>query len=145
MKIRSAAMALLLGACASAPTPGTPPAAIRGCWAEHRGQNTVTQRWFPRDGGWRGDEITYLPAGEPDAVRWKLQRGGDAAPWSMCMVELSMASSPPCWRAFFGQGVVDGENAQWVEIDVRPETLKITYVTGDDRAVTFDGRRDGCD
>lgn len=61
------------------------------------------------------------------------------------MVELKMASSPPCWRAFFGAGAADGDNTQWVEIDARAEALRITYVTGADRAVTFDGARDGCD
>ena len=71
--------------------------------------------------------------------------GGDAAPWSMCMVELNMMTSPPCWRAFFGKGAPDGDNEQWVEIDAQPDALKITYVTGADRAVTYDGRRDGCD
>jgi len=146
VKTRSVVLALLLAACASAPAPVVGPTALRGCWIERREASTVTQRWFPKSGGvWQGDEITYLPAGDPDAVRWKLVRGDDGAPFSMCMVELSMMSSPPCWRAFFGPGAADGDDTQWVEIDVRPETLKITYVTGGDRAVTFDGRRDGCD
>ena len=145
MRAISGVLALALFGCASSAPVGMDPSALRGCWIERRGDNAVTQRWFPKADGWQGDELTYLPAGEPDAVRWKLKRGGDAAPWTMCMVELSMASSPPCWRAFFGPGVADGDNAQWVEIDAQPETLKITYVTGGDRAVTFDGKRDGCD
>lgn len=136
--------AAMLAACAT-PVAPVGPDLLRGCWIERRGENTITQRWVPRGDDWHGDELTYFPAGDPDRVLWKLIRGGDAAPWSMCMVEQNMMSSPPCWRAFFGAGAVDGENAQWVEIDARVETLRITYVTGEDRAVTFDGARDGCD
>ena len=150
---RSAGRLLLLlaalGACASKPPAATEAAALRGCWIERRGDNTITQRWFPARGAdagaWQGDELTYFQAGDPDPVRWMLKPGGEAAPWSMCMVELNMMTSPPCWRAFFGPGGPDGDNTQWVEIDAQPETLKITYVTGESRAVTYDGRRDGCD
>jgi hypothetical protein len=149
MKRISAGMALMLAACASGPISGSvaggDASALRGCWIERSGTTTTTQRWFPRDGGWRGDQISYVQQGDPDAVRWVLKPGGDAAPWSMCMVELNMMSSPPCQRAFFGPGKADGDNTQWVEIEAAPETLKISYVTGPDRAVTFDGRRDGCD
>ena len=141
--------ALALVACASAQPVADDVAALRGCWIERRGDTTITQRWFPARSGpageWQGDELTYFQQGDPDAVRWKLKPGGDAAPFSMCMVELNMMTSPPCWRAFFGSGIADGDNAQWVEIDAGPEALKITYVTGEDRAVTYDGRRDGCD
>lgn len=145
----AALMALSLAACASTPPAKTGADALRGCWIERRGENTITQRWFPQRGGaagaWQGDEITYLPKGDPEPGRWKLLAGGDSAPWSMCMVELNMMSAPPCWRAFFGPGAGDGDNQQWVEIDAAPETLKITYVTAGERSVTFDGRRDGCD
>jgi len=137
--------ALALTACASTPPATGEAQALRGCWIERSGTTTTTQRWFPRDGGWQGDQLTYVPQGEPDRVRWVLKQGGDAAPWSMCMVELNMMSSPPCQRAFFGPGKADGDNTQWVEIEAGPETLKITYVTGEDHAVTYDGRRDGCD
>lgn len=137
--------ALALSACASAPPAGADASALRGCWIERRGEHTITQRWFPEPGSWRGDELTYFQKGDPDPVRWKLKPGGEAAPWSMCMVELNMMSSPPCWRAFFGPGKPDSDNQQWVEIEAGPEALKITYVTGEDRAVTYDGRRDGCD
>jgi len=138
-----------LAACATAPPAATDASALRGCWIERRGDTAITQRWFPaRDGvagAWQGDELTYFQKGDPDPVRWKLAPGGDAAPWSMCMVELNMMTSPPCWRAFFGPGAPDGDNVQWVEIDAQPDALKITYVTGENRAVTYDGRRDGCD
>ena len=142
-----ALFALVLAACASAPVSATGPAALRGCWAERRGDMTVTQRWFPKAGGWQGDEITYPKEGEPDAVRWKLLPGfeGDRTLWRMCMVELSMASSPPCWPAQFTTRAARDEEDRWVEIAATPETLTITYVTGADRAVTYDGRRDGCD
>ncbi len=141
---RALALMLAVAACATTSAQGT--GALRGCWIERRGEQTITQRWVPESGGvWRGDELTYFPQGDPDPVRWRLKPGGDAAPWSMCMVELSMMSSPPCWRAFFGPGQADGENTQWVEIEAAPETLRITYVTGEDRAVTYDGRRNGCD
>ncbi len=145
MRALAGLLALALAGCASTPPAGSGAEALRGCWVERRGENTITQRWFPKPDGFQGDELTYLPGGETDPVRWKLVRGGDAAAWSMCMVELSMMSSPPCWRAFFGRGKADGDNTQWVEIDARPETLKITYVTSPDRSVTFDGARDGCD
>lgn len=137
--------ALFISACASTPV-GHDASALRGCWIERRGEQTITQRWFPKAGGvWQGDEITYFKQGDPEPGRWRLQPGGDNAPFSMCMVELNMMSAPPCWRAFFGPGKADGENRQWVEIDAGKESLKITYVTGEDRAVTYDGRRDGCD
>jgi len=141
--------ALALTACVSAPASVGDASTLRGCWIERRNDNTITQRWFPARGGpageWQGDELTYFQNGDPDAVRWELKPRGDAAPFSMCMVELNMITSPPCWRAFFGPGKADGDNTQWVEIDAEPEALKITYVTAEDRAVTYDGRRDGCD
>lgn len=138
--------ALLATACASTPAATGDASALRGCWIERRGEQTVTQRWFPKAGGvWQGDEITYFKVGDPEPGRWKLTPGGDNAPFSMCMVELNMMSAPPCWRAFFGPGKPDGENTQWVEIEAAPETLKITYVTAPDRSVTFNGARDGCD
>jgi hypothetical protein len=145
----SALAALHLAACATT-GPATDASTLRGCWIERRGEQTITQRWFPERGGaepgvWRGDELTYFQKGDPDPGRWKLKPGGDAAPWSMCMVELSMMSAPPCWRAFFGPGKADGENTQWVEIEAGAERLVIAYVTAGDRAVTYDGRRDGCD
>lgn len=139
--------ALLLAACATA-APAAPDAqALRGCWIEQRGTNAITQRWFPaRAGAWQGDELTYLPQGDPDPVRWMLKPGRDGdARWRMCMVERNMMSAPPCWRAYFGSGHADGDDQQWVEIEAAPETLKITYVTAGERMVTYDGARDGCD
>ncbi|KAF0174471.1 MAG: hypothetical protein IV086_18505 [Hyphomonadaceae bacterium] len=138
-------LAALLSACAAAAPVAPDASALRGCWIERRGDQTITQRWFPEDGGWRGDEITYFQKGDPEHGRWKLTPGDDAAPWRMCMVELAMASAPPCWRAFFGPGKGDGDDQQWVEIEAEPETLKITYLTAGERAITYDGRRDGCD
>ena len=140
-------LAFALAACVSAPVQSSGTAAIRGCWAEKRGDMTVSQRWFPKAGGWRGDEITYPKDGEPDAVRWKLLPGfeGDKMLWSMCMVELSMASSPPCWPAQFTTRAARDEEDRWVEVAASPDALKITYVTGPNRAVMYDGRRDGCD
>lgn len=146
MRLKPAPLfALLVSACATGPALDAGASALRGCWIERRGEQTITQRWFPEPGSWRGDELTYFPKGDPEPGRWQLKQGGDAAPWSMCMVELNMMSAPPCWRAFFGPGKADGDNQQWVEIEAGPETLKITYVTGEDRAVTYNGRRDGCD
>lgn len=141
--MRSLIATLLAAACA-APPEAEGPAALRGCWIERRGEQTVTQRWFPERGGWRGDELTYFPAGDPDPARWRLQpaRGGG---WEMCMVELAMASAPPCWRAVFGAGVAQDADDRWVEIEADAERLRIAWVTPPDRAVTFDGARDGCD
>lgn len=156
------ALAALMSACASAPAATGDASALRGCWIERRGEQTITQRWFPKAGGvWQGDEITYFKEGDPEPGRWKLAPGGESAPFSMCMVELNMMSAPPCWRAFFGPGKPDGDNTRWVEIEATPETLKITYITAPgpldgpasaspafaapDRFVTFNGARDGCD
>ena len=141
----TALLALTLTACASAPSPDVDPVAMRGCWIEKRGDLTITQRWFPKADYWQGDELSTPKGGEPDPVRWKLARGGDGAPFSLCMVELSMMSSPPCWPAQFTSRAAASDEDHWVEIAATPETLKITYVTGHDRSVTFDGRRDGCD
>lgn len=139
-------LAAAIAACATAAPVASGPEALRGCWIERREANTITQRWFPRAGGWQGDELTYFQAGDPDPVRWRLKPGGaTGAPWQMCMEELSMMSSPPCWRTYFGPGVADGDDDRWVEIEAAPETLRITYVTAGERAVTYDGRRDGCD
>lgn len=146
MKRTASTIALLLaGACASVPMPTADVAAIRGCWIERRGDTAITQRWFPKGRAWQGDELTIPKAGEPDAVRWKLVPGGDGAPYGLCMVELNMMSSPPCWPAQFTSRAAASDEDRWVEIAATPETLRITYVTGPDRAVTFDGRRDGCD
>jgi len=142
--VRRTLLALSAAACATAP-PAAGPEALCGCWIERRGEQTVTQRWFPRRGGWQGDELTYFQSGaEPEAVRWRLRPDG-ADGWLMCMVELTMASGPPCWRAVFGPGVSEGEGDRWVEIETAPETLRIVYVSAGDRMVTYDGRRDGCD
>lgn len=145
MKSWRALLLALLAGCASAPVP-TGPASLRGCWIERRGEQTITQRWFPaRSGAWRGDELTYFASGaEPDPVRWRLRPGPDGG-WQMCMEELSMASSPPCWRAVFGAGRAENEDDRWVEIEATAERLRVTYVTPPDRAVTYDGARDGCD
>jgi hypothetical protein len=134
----------LLAACASAPAPAG-PAALRGCWIERRGEQTITQRWFPERGGaWRGDELTYFASGaEPDAARWRLKPDG-AGGWLMCMVE-TKPTAPPCWRAVFGAGRAENEDDRWVEIDAGPERLRIAYVTPPDRAVTYESARDGCD
>ena len=141
----TALLALTLTPCVSAPVTVGGPSAMRGCWIETRGDLTTTQRWFPKADHWQGDELSYPKGGDPDAVRWKLTRGGDGAPFSLCMVELSMMSSPPCWPAQFTTRTATSDEDRWVEIAATPETLKITYVTGPDRSVTFDGRRDGCD
>jgi hypothetical protein len=143
--MRALVLALLLAACASSP-PGPGPEALRGCWIERRGDQTITQRWVREIGGaWRGDELTYFaPGADPDPARWRLKPDADGV-WAMCMVELAMASAPPCWPATFVGRQAENEDDRRVEIAASEETLRITYVTGDDRAVTYDGRRDGCD
>lgn len=138
------ACALVLAACATPAPAAGGPNALRGCWIERRGEQTVTQRWFPDRGGWRGDELTYFQAGEPDPVRWRLKHDPDGD-WRMCMEDLAVASSPPCWRAVFGPGSARDPDDRWVEIAASPERLTITYVTPPDRAVTYNGARDGCD
>jgi hypothetical protein len=143
---RSVAAAMLLAACAT-PAASSGPEALRGCWIERREGVTVTQRWFPKGDGWQGDELSYVAAGAPEPGRWRLRAGPDpaVAPWLMCMVELSMASGPPCWRAFFGPGRADGDDDRWVEIDATPERLRIRWLTAGEGWTSFDGQRDGCD
>ena len=58
MRAISGILALALLGCASSAPVGMDPAALRGCWIERRGENTVTQRWFPRADGWRSEEHT---------------------------------------------------------------------------------------
>lgn len=138
------AVALAVFGCA-APAADAGPGALRGCWMEQRGDQAVTQRWFPRpDGTWRGDELTYFKAGAPEPARWRLEPDG-AGGWRMCMEELSMMSSPPCWRAFFGSGREEDGDDRWVEIEAAPDTLRIVWITAGERAIMYDGRRDGCD
>lgn len=136
--------AMLLTGCATAPDPAG-PGALRGCWIERRGDQTITQRWFPKGDAWQGDELTYFPQGDPDPGRWRLEPAQAGAGWSMCMVELGKITGPPCWRAFFGPGQADGDDDRWVEVDVTAETLKLTWITAGERAVMYDARRDGCD
>lgn len=155
-RVLHGAMALALAGCAAgAPAERAGPWDLRGCWIERRGDTTVTQRWFPqrdlspaqmtRRSAWRGDQLTYVTAGAPDAVRWRLrpERGGDG--WRLCLEEPSKASAPACWRAFFGPGAAEGEDTRWVELRTGPDLLRIVFVTDGERALTYDGRRDGCD
>lgn len=139
----AAALCALAAACASSPVADGDPAVLRGCWIERRGTETITQRWFPRDGAWQGDQLSYIPGADPDPARWRIAGGPDG--YIFCQVDLAMATSPPCRPAFFGAGRARGEETDWTEVHAGPESLRLTLVTSGTRTVLFDGKRDGCD
>ncbi len=141
-----------LAACASvAADAAAPPAALRGCWIERRGADTLTMRWFPKQGesGWRGDLLTYAPGEAPTALRFDLDPTGgerERFGWAACQIE--EPHGPPCRRMVFGDGASLGEGDDWMEIHASADHLRFVYRAGpapEDSLVLFDGQRDGCD
>lgn len=140
---------IALAACAIAAVPARPPEALRGCWIERRGAETVTMRWFPQESpiSWRGDLLNY-PAGGGEPLPQTFMLGATAGEreqfgWAVC--EQGEPHGPPCRRAVFGAGHSLGEGDDWMELHASADHLRFLYRTGPDTLVLFDGARDGCD
>jgi hypothetical protein len=87
-------LVLALAACASTITTPFSSANLRGCWIERRADGvTWTQRWFPARGGWRGDQLTYFPVGEPEHSGFRLERDHEGA-WQLCHLVYGMPHVP---------------------------------------------------
>jgi hypothetical protein len=145
---RRALIALTLAGCATAATPGAIPDALRGCWIERRGADTVTMRWFPERGSpsWRGDQLIYTPGEEPAHQAYRIQRAtiGDetSSPWSVCPLDDGLPHGAPCRGVFFADGSREDYRA---EIRASAERLRFAFIDTESELVFFNGARDGCD
>ena len=141
---------LLLAGCASA-APAVAPDALRGCWIERRGQDTITMRWFPKPDGasWHGDELFYRAGEEPAHQGFDVEPrrdGQEFGPgWAICPLDDGLPHGPPCRPLFFGRGQFAGEGAEWMELRFGSDRLALISVTSGQRSALFDGGRDGCD
>lgn len=130
-----------LAGCTTLEAPGAD--ALRGCWIERRGFETLTMRWFPdaaAAGAWRGDAMLY--AGERvDSAALRLEPSGAA--WRLCGLEAYGIDAASCTPAHFGDAS-PAPDEPYAEIFAAAETLRIVGID-DTRATVFDGARDGCD
>lgn len=135
---------LLLAACAS--VPAAPPEALRGCWIERRGTETLTMRWFPTGEGameWRGDLLSHAQGQEPAPQSFRLTpTAGEREHFGWALCPQGEPYGPPCQPLHFRTSRGEGEA---FELIAAPERLRLTYRSGTDRLVLFDGARDGCD
>lgn len=140
--MRLIAALLLLGACATAAPPTTPPARVAGCWIDRESEHPVTMRWLPdrgRPGVLEGNLLEYRPNPEENrAARYTLEpREGHHVMCSHWQAE------PICWKVAEGQeGSLEGGR---VFIDASEERLRISVMSEGVEDVIFEGRRDGCD
>lgn len=133
MKLVALLMAVLIGSCASVPFSS---ANLRGCWIERGADGAVsTMRWFPERGGWRGDELIYLPDHETAHQAFRLER--DGAGWRLC--PLDEPHGPPC------RPVASGGLDYFARVEASVERLRLSFVDEGEALVLFDGVRDGCD
>jgi hypothetical protein len=143
------AASIALAACATT-SPALEAEALRGCWIERRGAETVTMRWFPTadaSSSWTGDLLTYRPGGPPEASQFTIvPAAGEREQWGWALCPQEEPTNPPCRALIFGDGEIEGEVADWFEVRAGAETLKIAFeVSGGEGFTLFDGRRDGCD
>lgn len=135
--------ALLLAGCVSASHANHVPDALRGCWIERRGENTITMRWFPSGGlSWRGDVLRYAPGFEPAAQVFLIEPAAgenEQFGWALCPQE--EPTNPPCRPLSFGPA----QGGDRAEIHVTDESLRLLLADDPDRMVLFNGQRDGCD
>lgn len=142
----------LVAACATDASVADVPASLRGCWIEHRGTDAVTMRWFPKGEralGWHGDQLFYHDGDDPAHQGYDVDPSdaGDesASAWTICPLDDGLPHGPPCMPVWFGRGHVVGDVTEWMELEARGDRLTMTYVTGGERYVHFNGQRDGCD
>lgn len=142
--LRAALAALLAAACASASAPDAVPQALRGCWIERRGADTITMRWFPAEhGDWRGDLLHYAPDADPEPQVFRIvAAAGEREQWGWALCPEAHPTDPPCRALSFG-GV--GLDVVGAEIRVTGDALRLALVDSGQRLLLFDGRRDGCD
>jgi len=145
--MRALTLVLLLAACVGGAAPLEPPAALRGCWIERRGAETLTMRWFPAgEAGpleWRGDLLSYVPSQEPAPQSFRLTpTAGEREHFGWALCPEAEPHGSPCHPLHFRPSRGEGEA---FELIATPETLRLAYRTGTDRLVLFDGARDGCD
>lgn len=139
-------LTLLAAGCASA-VPDSVPEALRGCWIERRGAETLTMRWFPSSPiNWRGDLLSYRDGADPapqtfllGAAAGEKERWG----WALSQRDDALGHGPPCQPLFFGRG--PSSASERMEIVATKDRLRFEYINGDQRLTMFDGARDGCD
>lgn len=106
-------------------------------------------RWFPEPGrtNWHGDLMRYTPSYEPSHSGFRLEPVGEGA-WRICPLDDGMPEGhgPPCRDGYLGPGAETEENGgEWLELRATADALQFTHHVGAQRAVFFDGARDGCD
>ncbi len=139
-------LTLLAASCTSA-IPDRVPDAVRGCWIERRGAETLTMRWFPSSPiDWRGDLLSYRDGMESapqtfliGAAAGEKERWG----WALCQRDDALMHGPPCQPLFFGPG--SSSASERMEIVATKDRLRFEFVNSDQRLTLFDGARDGCD
>lgn len=150
MRATSTLLVLALAACVSSSAVNEPSEALRGCWIERRGADTITMRWFPDENGheWKGDMLNYHPGTEPTHTIFRVTpTGGDEGGpgWAACEIDDGQAHGPPCKGLYFRVGHMSGEGAEWMELHASQERLRFVYKTSGQTLTLFDGARDGCD
>ncbi|MEJ0058918.1 MAG: hypothetical protein WDM79_04715 [Terricaulis sp.] len=144
MSARPLLLALVLAACATSAASDVVPAALRGCWIERRGEDTVTMRWFPESGlAWRGDQLFYAPGQEPERQGYRIEAtAGENEQFGWALCPQAEPTNPPCRALFFKDG---GDVDYRFEIRASAEHLRLTMFDEGQETVLFDGARDGCD
>lgn len=107
-------------------------------------------RWFPGASPfeWQGDLLNYHPGAEPTHTAFRLTpTGGDEGGpgWAICQIDDGLAHGPPCQPAFFRNGRMSGDGAEWMELHAGPDRLRFVFKTSGTAMSLFDGARDGCD